>query len=126
MFIALNNGESVSYDADKYVGDRETSSSITNLFENEKPEHDVEITFAVLEEQIPNRKVRIAIVDDHIACFNDEYISAVKDYCNSFRGNGYTKPIKYEYGLVGCMIAPIHPKRISNRLKRIMDAKLIG
>lgn len=128
-FAQLVDGEIITYPSGSFEGERSNGYSFSSLYANVLIKDYVQITGVVIDDisafdHKVKRKIRVAVIGDLLAGFNDEYIVAAKEFAGVFLGAKSTAPIKWENHVMGMLLMPIRVDTIRQDIERIQKAKI--
>lgn len=126
-FVHLVDGESIEYPSGSFVGQKKHKNELADLFDRIVVKDYANFTKLVAEDiseynHKVKRKIRIAIIGNEIAGFNEEYILAAKEFAGVFIGTKSTAPIKWNNHIMGMALMPIRSKAFRQDIEKIQKA----
>lgn len=131
VFAQLCDGETIVYPSGSLEGELETGHAFSSLYADIKIKEYVQVTNVVVDyvsqfDHKVKHKIRIAVIGEEIAGFNDEYMAAAKEFAGIFLGTKSTAPIKWENHVMGMSLMPIRSNAFRQEIERIQKAKIVG
>lgn len=128
-FVQLADGEIITYPSGSFEGERSNGHSFSSLYANVLIKDYVQVTGAAIDDVSAfdhkvKRKIRVAVIGDLLAGFNDEYIVAAKEFAGVFLGTKSTAPIKWDNHVMGMLLMPIRADAFRQDIERIQKAKI--
>lgn len=130
VFVHLLDGERIEYPSGSLTGQKMCKNELAALFTGIIEKEYVDVTKLIAEDisdydHKVKRKIRIAIIGNEIAGFNEEYILSAKEFAGVFIGTKSTAPIKWSNHIMGMALMPIMANAFRRDIEKIQKAKKI-